>query len=135
MKITRIICDICGVEYADHMHTVSTFNGSELDICEGCILNMATTLDVVKPEPKPTKRGRKKAVNQVSPKRKAIVERGAKAERNAKMFALRDSGWSVKDIAVELAVSEQTVYNVLNGDRPPMDMGAKAEADDETADR
>lgn len=49
--------------------------------------------------------------------------------KRARVWELREGGWSISRIAAEMRCHERTVYNILAGPRP-RGLGAPAEADD-----
>lgn len=116
----KIFCDLCGKEITGDVHKVAfgyragsdyTRNPEmediqeEMDFCPECINKVAETIRMlVRPQkidepekPKPVK-----------------VDR-------AKVWALYDAGRDVKWIAHEFYCSKQTIYNILNGERPNME--------------
>lgn len=95
MKITMIKCDRCGriIDEGKQYKLVAP-DGSERDLCEKCSTEIFVSFPI---EEKPKN------------KRQKRVDHG-------KIHALHEAGWKMRDIAMDVGCSEQTVYTSLKNE-------------------
>ena len=123
MKRLVINCDKCGKEIEDNPARLKFYDTErdsicqrqclyqpDEDYCDDCVTELIALIDNFRPKKKPegkVKEAKKKAV----PKKRKKTDIG-------KIWALRDAGWKIKDIAIDAECSPGTVSKVLQGERP-----------------
>lgn len=115
----KVFCDICGKEItADqsiHKIGFGIVNGDqiaenpteierEMDFCDTCITKIMESI----------RSGSICKTDEPKPKKAIKIDTG-------RVWALRDAGWKVKDIAKDMLCSEGKIYRILNEDRPAME--------------
>ncbi len=138
----KVFCDLCGKEIASEINKVAfgITSGSDdykrntamddiqedMDFCNECISKVATAIRMLvapaqleKPEEDPVPVEDPKPVQ---PKPKEVKEKKPRKKVDAgRIWALHDAGWNASSIAMELACSAWTVYDILKKPRPEME--------------
>ena len=130
MKKLVIFCDKCNKEIEGKPARVGFYDTTRdsedpdqplytpgEDYCVDCVTELIALIDNFKPKPEEkVKKEKKKA----TPKKKA--DKG-------KIWALREAGWTIKDIALDVGCSVGTVHRVLQGERPVPEYAKENAAD------
>lgn len=100
MKKTVVLCDRCGKEIEGEFLEITAYKGRDFDICEKCADEFL--MPVTHREP---------ASEEKKPEKKKEDQKPSLPFDSGKAQALRDAGWSVRKVAAEMKVCEQTVYS------------------------
>ncbi len=131
----KVFCDLCGKEIASEINKVAfgITSGSDdykrnthmddiqedMDFCSECISKVATAIRMLVAPPQLEEKSDPVPIEDPKPaKEKSKRVRIDKA----KVWSLHDAGWGVPDIAHEFYCSAQAIYNILNRERPEMEV-------------